>query len=53
MTAIEGVTGAARQALERAGVDARQIDCVIVATVSHMFQTPAIATAISDRKSVV
>ena len=38
---------AARQALERSGVDARQIDCVIVATVSHMFQTPAIATAIA------
>ena len=38
---------AAREALERAGVDARQIDCVIVATVSHMFQTPAIATAIA------
>ena len=28
---------AARQALERSGIDARQIDCVIVATVSHMF----------------
>ena len=37
----------ARQALDRAGIDARQIDCVIVATVSHMFQTPAIATAIA------
>jgi len=38
---------ASKQALERSGVDARQIDCVIVATVSHMFQTPAIATAIA------
>jgi 3-oxoacyl-(acyl-carrier-protein) synthase III len=38
---------AARVALERAGVDARQIDCVVVATVSHMMQTPAIATAIA------
>ena len=38
---------AARTALERAGIDARQIDCVIVATVTHMFQTPAIATAIA------
>src|SRR4051812_11483002 len=38
---------AARIALERAGVDARQIDCVIVATVSHMMQTPAVATAIA------
>lgn len=38
---------ASRAALERAGVDARQIDCVIVATVTHMFQTPAVATAIA------
>jgi 3-oxoacyl-[acyl-carrier-protein] synthase III len=38
---------AARTALERAGVDARQVDCVIVATVSHMLQTPAVATAIA------
>jgi 3-oxoacyl-[acyl-carrier-protein] synthase-3 len=38
---------ASRKALESAGIDARQIDCVVVATVSHMFQTPAIATAIA------
>ena len=38
---------ASRQALEQAGIDAEQIDCVIVATVSHMLQTPAIATAIA------
>lgn len=38
---------AARSAIERAGIDPRQIDCVIVATVTHMFQTPAIATAIA------
>ncbi len=38
---------ASRQALAKAGVDANQIDCVIVATVSHMLQTPAIATAIA------
>jgi 3-oxoacyl-[acyl-carrier-protein] synthase III len=36
-----------RQALEAAGIDARQIDCVVVATVSHLLQTPAIATAIA------
>lgn len=39
--------GAARQALERAGVAAAQIDTVVVATVSHMLQTPAVATAIA------
>jgi len=37
---------AARKALGRAGIEAAQIDCVVVATVSHMLQTPAIATAI-------
>ncbi len=37
---------ASRKALDRAGIQAAQIDCVIVATVSHMLQTPAIATAI-------
>lgn len=38
---------ASRQALERSGIDPQQIDGVIVATVSHMFQTPAVATAIA------
>ncbi len=38
---------ASRIALERAGVSAEQIDCVIVATVSHLLQTPAVATAIA------
>jgi 3-oxoacyl-[acyl-carrier-protein] synthase III len=38
---------ASREALERAGVDARQIDCVVVATVSHMLQTPSAATAVA------
>ncbi len=38
---------AARVAIERAGIEAAQIDCVIVATVSHMMQTPAVATLIA------
>ena len=38
---------ASRGALEQAGIDARQIDCVIVATISHMMQTPAVATLIA------
>jgi 3-oxoacyl-[acyl-carrier-protein] synthase-3 len=38
---------ASRQAIERAGIDVAQVDAVVVATVSHMFQTPAIATAIA------
>lgn len=40
-------TAAAREALEKAGIDARQVDCVIVATVTHLLQTPAVATLIA------
>ena len=39
--------GAARKALDHAGIEPGQIDCVIVATVTHLLQTPAIATAIA------
>jgi 3-oxoacyl-[acyl-carrier-protein] synthase-3 len=38
---------ASRQAIERSGIDVAQVDAVVVATVSHMFQTPAVATAIA------
>ena len=38
---------AARGALDQAGISAEQVDCVVVATVSHLLQTPAIATAIA------
>jgi 3-oxoacyl-[acyl-carrier-protein] synthase III len=38
---------ASRKALERAGVEPGQIDTVIVSTVTHLHQTPAIATAIA------
>ena len=38
---------ASRTALDRAGIDAAQIECVIVATVSHLWQTPAVAPLIS------
>ncbi|WP_028661053.1 beta-ketoacyl-ACP synthase III [Nocardioides insulae] len=39
---------AARTAIERAGLVPSDIDGVLVATVSHMKQTPAIATQIAD-----
>ena len=39
---------AARKALDRAGVAAGQIDTVIVSTVTHLYQTPAIATTIAS-----
>ena len=38
---------AARKALERSDVEPAQIDTVIVSTVTHLHQTPAIATAIA------
>ena len=39
--------GAARKAIEHAGIEVAQVDAVIVATISHMMQTPAIATSIA------
>ena len=39
---------AARDAIADAGIEPSDIDCVIVATVSHLMQTPAAATTISD-----
>lgn len=39
---------ASRKALQRADVDPGQIDCVIVATVSHLLQTPAVATLVAE-----
>ena len=38
---------AAREALAKAGIDAGQVDAVIVATVSHLLQTPAVAPMIA------
>lgn len=38
---------ASRQALERSGLEATDIDCVVVATVSHLLQTPALAPAVA------
>jgi 3-oxoacyl-[acyl-carrier-protein] synthase-3 len=38
---------ASRKALERAGIEPAQVDAIVVATVSHMFQTPAAASMIA------
>ena len=46
-TVVAMSVSASRDALEAAGVDARQVDCVIVATVSHLLQTPSAATAVA------
>ena len=39
---------AARAALEHANVAAEEVGCVIVGTVSHLLQTPAVATLIAE-----
>jgi len=38
---------ASRVAIERAGIDTAQVDGVIVATISHLLQLPAVATAVA------
>ncbi|MEI2732423.1 MAG: beta-ketoacyl-ACP synthase III [Dermatophilaceae bacterium] len=40
---------AAEQAIERAGIEAEQIDAVLVATVTHPLQTPGAAPIIADQ----
>jgi len=39
---------AAEQAIKSAGITGSDIGCVIVATVSHLSQTPAVATIVTD-----
>jgi len=46
-TVVAMSVAASRDALAHAGIDPRQVDCVIVATVSHLLQTPSAATAIA------
>ncbi|WP_425454076.1 beta-ketoacyl-ACP synthase III [Nocardioides immobilis] len=46
-TVVAMSVAASRDALAAAGVDPRQVDCVILATVSHLLQTPSAATAVA------
>ncbi|AZS36876.1 3-oxoacyl-[acyl-carrier-protein] synthase 3 [Microbacterium lemovicicum] len=48
-TAIELATDAAREAIERSGVDPSLIDAVLVATVSNPKQTPSVSAIVADR----
>ncbi|NUU24126.1 MAG: ketoacyl-ACP synthase III [Streptomycetaceae bacterium] len=48
-TVAEMSIAAAGKALAHAGIDAGQLGCVIVSTVTHLKQTPAIATEIAHR----
>ncbi|WP_438855939.1 beta-ketoacyl-ACP synthase III [Agromyces sp. M3QZ16-3] len=47
--AVDLATDAAREAIERSGVRADEIDLVIVATISNVQQTPSIAAVVADR----
>lgn len=46
-TVVSMSVAAARDALAAAGVSAEQVDAVVVATISHLLQTPSAATAIA------
>jgi 3-oxoacyl-[acyl-carrier-protein] synthase-3 len=47
--AIDLATDAAREAVERSGVDPAKIDAVIVATVSNPKQTPSVSAIVAER----
>jgi len=44
---------AARQAIERSGLQASDIDGVVLATVSHFHQTPALAPQLAEKLGIV
>ncbi len=46
-TVISMSLAAARKALADAGVQPEQVDCVIVSTVTHLYQTPSAAAQIA------
>lgn len=48
-TVIELSTEAAREAIERSGIPASDIDAVIIATISNPKQTPSVAAIVADR----
>ncbi|OIV38518.1 3-oxoacyl-ACP synthase [Mangrovactinospora gilvigrisea] len=48
-TVTEMSVAAAGKAIAQAGIRPEQIGCVVVSTVSHFKQTPAVATEIADR----
>ncbi len=46
-TVLAMSVSAAKKALDRAGIEPGQVGCVIVSTVTHLYQTPAIATQVA------
>jgi 3-oxoacyl-[acyl-carrier-protein] synthase III len=49
---VDMAEAATRDALASAGLDAAQVDAVIVATVTHPYQTPAAAPILADRLGI-
>jgi 3-oxoacyl-[acyl-carrier-protein] synthase-3 len=47
--AVDLATDAAKEAIEKSGIAADQIDLVIIATVSNVQQTPSMAAVVADR----
>lgn len=48
-SALELAVAASREAVSTSGVDPKEIDLVIVATISNVQQTPSIAAVVADR----
>jgi 3-oxoacyl-[acyl-carrier-protein] synthase-3 len=51
-TVVDMAEAATREALTAAGLEASDIDAVIVATVTHPYQTPAAAPILADRLGI-
>lgn len=49
VSVVDMAEGAAREAIEQAGLTGADIDAVIIATVTHPYQTPAAATDLAHR----
>jgi 3-oxoacyl-[acyl-carrier-protein] synthase-3 len=49
VSVIDMASGAAQEALEKAGIDASQLGAVIVSTVTHPYATPSAAAAVAER----
>ncbi len=47
--AIDLATDAAREAIEKSGIEPGKIDLVIIATISNVRQTPSMAAVVADR----
>lgn len=48
-SATDLATAAAREAIERSGIDPAEIDLVIIGTISNVQQTPSMAAVVADR----